>query len=251
MLSESNTIFDCQNTDNERIFYGSYENYDENSNAKIAIDAFGCPVIVVDRKLHVLFSNQTGIHFASLPGSDISFVRDRRTGRRLLSFRRQREATTLRGLVGDAIDNGVEGVLKLTLSHRQQQDSKQFAFLVSPAGTEALIVIRNMQACRTVSPALLSRLFSLSPAEGEVASCLMGGVTADSVARARGVRLDTIRAQIRSILAKSESENLRCFENKVGAILAIMPGVFAQAGPTVRLHDVSSGRHSAHSRSHS
>ncbi len=67
---------------------------------------------------------------------------------------------------------------------------------------------------------MLSDLYGLTRAEAEVAGALAGGVTAEQVARARHVSLDTIRTQVRTVLRKTNAANLRDFERIVALVLA-------------------------------
>jgi DNA-binding CsgD family transcriptional regulator len=55
----------------------------------------------------------------------------------------------------------------------------------------------------------LTELFELTKAEAAIVPLLLSGVTADHVANLRGVSLLTIQSQIRHILAKTGSANLR------------------------------------------
>ena len=71
-------------------------------------------------------------------------------------------------------------------------------------------------------PDATQSMFGLSVAEAAVAVALLGGRTAEDVARLRQVSLDTIRSQIRTVLRKSEAANLRDFE-RIGAMLGSMP----------------------------
>lgn len=87
----------------------------------------------------------------------------------------------------------------------------------------ALLILRPLD--RKVSPqaAILCEMFDLSRAEAEVAVALSGGASAEDVARGRGVSLMTIRSQIRSILGKSEAENLRDFERTMAMVASLAP----------------------------
>ena len=71
-------------------------------------------------------------------------------------------------------------------------------------------------------------LFGLSTAEAAVAVALLGGKTAEDVARVRQVSLDTVRSQIRTVLNKSEATNLRDLE-RIGAMLGSMAGSWKNA----------------------
>ena len=55
-----------------------------------------------------------------------------------------------------------------------------------------------------------------------MAVALSGGATAEDVARQRGLSLMTVRSQIRSILGKSEAENLRDFERSMATLAALV-----------------------------
>ena len=52
---------------------------------------------------------------------------------------------------------------------------------------------------------------------------LAGGATAQEVADQRGVSLVTIRSQVRTILEKSDSENLRDLERSMATLGALAP----------------------------
>ncbi|MBS0430929.1 MAG: hypothetical protein JSS21_00765 [Proteobacteria bacterium] len=86
-----------------------------------------------------------------------------------------------------------------------------------------LLLIRRMQRAPSLSPTMLCDIFDLSMAEADVAIALAGGASAESVARHRGVSLATVRSQVRSILAKSESDNLRAFERTMAGLAAVIP----------------------------
>ena len=84
-----------------------------------------------------------------------------------------------------------------------------------------MIVLRDIQTPMAPDAALFQDLFGLTAAEAAVAVALLGGRTAEDLARLRKVSLDTVRAQIRTVLDKSEASNLRDFE-RIGATLGSM-----------------------------
>lgn len=65
----------------------------------------------------------------------------------------------------------------------------------------ALVFVRDPQAPMAVEP--LCQLFGLTPAEGAVAADLARGLSLDSIARLRGVRIATVRSHVKQILAKT------------------------------------------------
>jgi len=84
-----------------------------------------------------------------------------------------------------------------------------------------MVIARDLATPLTPAAPLLSELFGLSAAEAAVANSLLGGRTAEDVAHARNVSLDTVRSQIRTVLRKTDAANLRDFE-RIGALLATM-----------------------------
>ncbi len=67
----------------------------------------------------------------------------------------------------------------------------------------ALVVIHELDWRPLESASLVQRTFDLTPAETEVTTCLMEGRSLQEIAGQRGVRLSTIRSQIKSILSKT------------------------------------------------
>jgi DNA-binding CsgD family transcriptional regulator len=76
----------------------------------------------------------------------------------------------------------------------------------------AMIVARDLAALSVPSLKLMSDLYGLTRAEAEVAVALAGAATAEDVARARRVSLETVRSQVRSILGKTNAASLRDLE---------------------------------------
>jgi DNA-binding NarL/FixJ family response regulator len=93
----------------------------------------------------------------------------------------------------------------------------------APAERTAMITIRPLDRQPAPSVDILCDLFGFSRAESEVALALSGGASAIDVAGQRNVSLVTVRSQIRAILGKSESENLRDFERSMATLAAFLP----------------------------
>lgn len=84
----------------------------------------------------------------------------------------------------------------------------------------ALVLVRDPCA-PAPPPALLAGWFGLTPAEAATAHAMAGGVTAEAVAALRGVGLDTVRTQLRSVLGKTGAVNLRDLERLLAALPAV------------------------------
>jgi DNA-binding CsgD family transcriptional regulator len=94
----------------------------------------------------------------------------------------------------------------------------------------ALVVARQIAAPHSpVHTQLLRSLFELSKAEADIATTLAGGKTADEVARARGVSLETVRSQIKSLLRKMNALNLRDFERITASVETLSPTLAGHA----------------------
>jgi DNA-binding NarL/FixJ family response regulator len=87
----------------------------------------------------------------------------------------------------------------------------------------ALVIARDLSLPSIPSSQMLADLFNLSAGEAAVAAALLGGATAENVAKARQVSPDTVGRQIQSVLHKTEATNLRDFE-RMAASLTLMQG---------------------------
>jgi DNA-binding CsgD family transcriptional regulator len=71
------------------------------------------------------------------------------------------------------------------------------------AANVALLIFHDPRAIPRPDSFILSEAFDLTPAEARVALELSAGQTAEQVAAKRGVALDTVRSQIKSLFAKT------------------------------------------------
>ncbi|MGV3492000.1 MAG: hypothetical protein ACO1OG_11830 [Devosia sp.] len=201
-----------------------------------AFEALPGNAIVVDHDLSVLFANSAAertLGKRGLPVSMVAVSTGHTSGTKLLVSNRTK-ANRLRELVQDAAHGGSGGALRIELDTDEDDRVGQLAVLVSPSpsqfapeeaghGTQlpVLILISELSRPSAPKPSLLSDLFGLSAAEGAVALALLGGQTAESVARERDVSLETVRSQIRTVLRKTDATNLRDFE-RIGALLTTL-----------------------------
>jgi DNA-binding CsgD family transcriptional regulator len=73
----------------------------------------------------------------------------------------------------------------------------------APVCGRALVVIHELDWHPLECAGLIQRTFDLTPAETEVTICLMEGQSLQEIADRRGVRVSTIRSQIKSVLSKT------------------------------------------------
>lgn len=198
-----------------------------------AFEALPGSAVVVDADLNILFANSAAARSLSGRGLPIGIAAASHTshGTRLAIDNRER-SSRLRALVLDAASGGSGGAMRIEVDAGDDERIDQLAVFVSPQPPQlggqpvrpgelapVLILISALSRPSAPRPSLLSDLFGLSIAEGAVALALLGGQTAESVARERDVSLETVRSQIRTVLRKTDAANLRDFE-RIGALLA-------------------------------
>jgi DNA-binding NarL/FixJ family response regulator len=194
-----------------------------------AFEALPGSVLVVDSDCNVLFANSLATHILSRKGMPISLSTLAAGGRTRLMLER-REGARLREAVQDTARGGGGGAVRFEYDAPQGDRIGQLAVFVSPLRAEGtavagpvLLMVNDLSQPRAAAASIFSDLFGLSAAEGAVAAALLGGQTAETVAKDRRVSLDTVRSQIRTVLRKTDAANLRDFE-RMGAVL----GAFAR-----------------------
>jgi hypothetical protein len=204
---------------------------------RAALDALPAVVVIVDAGLTIRFANRSARTHLSARDAGLYC---QRTGPQAgapvaLAARSREDAAALRRLVAATVSGGSGGAMRVL-----GQNGGSAGLLVSPtppglagdgaaapAERTAMITIRPLDRQPAPSVDILCDLFGFSRAESEVALALSGGASAIDVAGQRNVSLVTVRSQIRAILGKSESENLRDFERSMATLAAFLPAAAA------------------------
>lgn len=211
----------------------------DNQSERTAIawfDGFRNPTLVVDGGMHVLYASASARRAAAMPCYGLRLLLSNSRGETLLSTPNREDDQLLRSLVQSAASGGGGGVMRV----RNPTDllSSPSVAEISPvkegasrqceaerghevASCKAMVVWRCFAQDLNQQARLLRGFYGLSVAESTVAVLLVGGNTAQDVAEARNVTLDTIRTQIRSVLRKMDASNLRDFERKFGQLESI------------------------------
>lgn len=201
-----------------------------------ALDALAMGVLVVDAELRVWLANAAAEGLANGPAAALRLRRA--TGAALAAGPGTVATPVFRG-DGDALAalvrrTAAEGHSGGAIRLRDADGEGALAVLVMPlprrlAGTaedgfgrvtgRALLLLRPVDG-RSQPPRveLLHDLFGLTRAEAEVARALLGGNTKRAVAAMRGVGETTIRAQVRAVLEKTGSTNLRDLERLLAGL---------------------------------
>lgn len=198
------------------------------SPGRAVLDALTEGVLVVDAELRVLVANAAAEAMAA-GGRVIHLGRSGEGGTTLLRIHdhRAREPlttcvrATARGGPGGAVAlHDEEGVavaaaLVYPLPRRFAESADGLAGRVPG---RALVLLRDLRRLGAIDPEYLRSLFGLTRAEAEVALGLAGGSTKSTVARLRGSQVSTVNTQVRSILAKTGTANLRDLERLLGGL---------------------------------
>jgi PAS domain-containing protein len=204
---------------------------------RAALDALPVGVAIVDAGLRIHFMNEASRKDLARPDSGLRALRSGpyAAGGVYLAAQAKAEAAALRRLVASATSGNAGGSMRI-----MNRDMSSCALLVSPAPQGlaadeataksdgpaeklAMIVVRDLGRVASPLPETLCEVFGLSRAEADVAVALSGGASAEDVAQQRNVSLTTVRSQIRSILGKSGTENLRDFERSMASLAVMTP----------------------------
>jgi DNA-binding NarL/FixJ family response regulator len=201
-----------------------------------ALDALSVPVFVVDAAMRVPYANAAATTLAAGSRSGLRMVGAGAGGGIRLTARHRDDSRTLEALVAGVVGGGAGGAMRVRAQPDEVPDMASLAVLVSPAparlaelqenqrpglaGGFALVVARELAQPLQLRRGILSDLYGLTHAEAVVAVSLAGGRTAEDVARARQVSLDTVRTQVRTVLRKANAANLRDFERILALVSA-------------------------------
>ncbi|MFM0199558.1 helix-turn-helix transcriptional regulator [Paraburkholderia fungorum] len=209
---------------------------------RAALEALPGYAMIVSADLRILFANTAAVNKAASASCGLRVVRSGPMpgSSAFLTAAHRDDNKTLAALVLAAASGRSGGAMRIR-SPATASLATGLAVLVSPvpdcfvdrtcadprmqlAKGVALVTAREISVKH--SPAhgeLLRSLFDLSKAETDVAMTLIGGRSAEDVARSRDVSLGTIRTQIKAVLRKMDALNLRDFERIVASVEAMLP----------------------------
>jgi DNA-binding CsgD family transcriptional regulator len=209
---------------------------------RAALEALPGYTVIVSADMRVLFANTAAANKAATASCGLRLVRSGPMpgSSAFLTAAHCDDHKTLAALVLAAASGRSGGAMRVR-SPATASLASGLAVVVSPvpdclAGATAvdprmqlargvaLVTARDISARQSPAHAVMLRsLFDLSRAEADVAMTLIGGRSAEDVARFRDVSLGTIRSQIKAVLRKMDAMNLRDFERIVASIEAMLP----------------------------
>ncbi len=202
---------------------------------RMALNQMDYGLVVVDTDSSVVqFANALGCAAlvdppdrpgATLLGTGLRLLHGRVLARRPAdndTFRRtlERAKAGLRGFLclGDRTQTSAVAVLPLA-GQRSANDgapSSRLGSAVPP--TYALLVFAKQQLCDESTMALFARERGLTSAEGQVLAQVCKGLRPAQIADNHGVRISTVRTQLRSIRMKTCCETIRELVQKVSVL---------------------------------
>lgn len=195
----------------------------ELADAAAAFNAMPTAAVVVDAALRIVRANAAAETVAARTTGGVRFVRDGQATR--LAAETRTDTTALAERVRQvAVHGGDGGFVRLRRTAAAASATGDLAALVSPlparlAATDAsglgrrpgraLVMLRDPLGTVPTPPKLLIEMYGLSRHEAEVAAAAATGETAEAIAAVRGVSTNTVRSQLRQVLAKTGADNLR------------------------------------------
>jgi len=165
----------------------------------IILDHLGLPVLLVDCDASVRYANAAARAFIDGNGL-IKAVNE------VLSTHHGPDGQRLKNAIADTCANGAGRVVVLGSAGSAQP----IVVLVLPfhddgpvERSRALVLLRSGKGMSEILVNSLRQFFRLSPAEASIAVALGTGIDLNELAHQRGVKLNTLRSQVASIMAKT------------------------------------------------
>jgi DNA-binding CsgD family transcriptional regulator len=162
--------------------------------AETALHALDIPVLAVDREQCILFSNRAADEL--LDGQTTCLLR--RNGS--LAGRDPSNQEALAHLLHSA-----RGARRLCIRLAMSPAHPELYALAVPVASRRLLLVLLIDGRRALRwrAEHIAQLFGLTPAEGRLAHALASGKTLMEHASGTGVSLNTVRSQLRHVLAKA------------------------------------------------
>jgi DNA-binding CsgD family transcriptional regulator/PAS domain-containing protein len=181
----------------------------QNQAVEAALDRLPFGVVIADVKGRALMANRAAEEMAAANDGLVL-----RAGQ--LTAERTGEATELARLIAEAVRTAGrrEGEGGGSLLVSRSSGRRPFALLVAPLSPDVILAAEHQTPAALIlitdldrQPKALGRrlvdLFDLTPAEACLAAALAAGKRLEDIAEERGVRMPTLRTQLRAILDKT------------------------------------------------
>ena len=163
------------------------------------LDHLGQPIVLVESDGAILYANHAAQNL--LHGHNLIRAVDS-----ILHARHEPDGERLKSAILETCTNGTGGVVVLG----REGDAQPLVVLLLPFLDDhrsdrgrALVLLRSGKGMSEILTNALRRLFRLSPAEASIAVALGTGMDLNELAQHRHVKLNTLRSQVASIMAKT------------------------------------------------
>jgi DNA-binding CsgD family transcriptional regulator len=169
----------------------------ETNVAATILDHLSIPILLVDRNANVDYANLTARSLVA-DGVSLTIVDH------IFGGRHRDGAASLRAAIVDTCVNGVGHAIVMEKGPSKPIVAVTMPFAGSrPLDNRALVMLRSGIGPSDVLLSSLRELFKLSSSEAEIAVALGGGADINEVARERGVKRNTLRSQLASIMERT------------------------------------------------
>ncbi len=162
------------------------------------LDRIGVPIFVVERDSHVRYANAAGTYMLS-NGGPLRMIDD------TLSADTLPDAQRLKTAIAHSFAAGESQIVLMKDESARRPPIAVIVPMRNGADEHALVLLRQSSASNGALTNALRQLFRLSPAEAAIAMSLATGADLHEIAEERHVKLNTLRSQIASIMAKTNT----------------------------------------------
>ena len=160
------------------------------------LDRIGVPIFVVGKDAQVRYANAAASAMLS-NGGPLRAVEN------VLGTDYPPDSQRLKSAIANSLAAGESQVVLMKDSGTRHPPIAVIAPL--SGGGEALVLLRQSSSSSVALVNALRQLFRLSPAEAAIAIALATGADLQEIAEERSVKLNTLRSQIASIMAKTNT----------------------------------------------
>jgi len=162
------------------------------------LDMIGVPIFVVEKDAHLRYANAAG-EAVLTNGGPLRAVEN------VLTADHVPDSQRLRSAIANSFVAGESQVVMMKDSGARCPPIAVIVPMRSGGEVQALVLLRQRAPSTIALVHSLHQLFRLSPAEAAIAIALATGADLQEIAEERAVKLNTLRSQIASIMAKTNT----------------------------------------------
>lgn len=162
------------------------------------LDQIGVPIFVVEKDAHLRYANAAGSHMLS-NGGPLRAIGN------VLSADYLPDSQRLKSAIAHSFMAGESQIVMMKEDGTRRPPIAVIVPMHNGGDAHALVLLRQSPPSNAALVNSLRQLFRLSPAEAAIAMALATGADLHEIAEERHVKLNTLRSQIASIMAKTNT----------------------------------------------